>query len=165
MSASADVLAQAKVEIDLAAIPEGKNVCYFLSAHRCSAMVTDLLRTGNHQMARQARLHPPPHGRRNQRSRRHKVGVTTRPATRLRPRQEARMAHNAGYAFPSSPCHPHDRRTQHGQANLPSPSHQGYARTSAASPLANPATSAAGSAPATARTTTSPGARGRAPRR
>jgi hypothetical protein len=27
MSASADVLAQAKVEIDLAAIPEGKNVC------------------------------------------------------------------------------------------------------------------------------------------
>jgi hypothetical protein len=26
MSASADVLAQAKVEIDLAAIPEGKNV-------------------------------------------------------------------------------------------------------------------------------------------
>lgn len=30
MSASADVLAQAKVEIDLAAIPEGKNVCLFL---------------------------------------------------------------------------------------------------------------------------------------
>lgn len=28
MSASADVLAQAKVEIDLAAIPEGKNVRY-----------------------------------------------------------------------------------------------------------------------------------------
>lgn len=27
MSASADVLAQAKVEIDLNAIPEGKNVC------------------------------------------------------------------------------------------------------------------------------------------
>jgi hypothetical protein len=32
MSASADVLAQAKVEIDLAAIPEGKNVrCPFLA--------------------------------------------------------------------------------------------------------------------------------------
>lgn len=30
MSASADVLAQAKVEIDLAAIPEGKNVCALL---------------------------------------------------------------------------------------------------------------------------------------
>lgn len=30
MSASADVLAQAKVEIDLADIPEGKNVCLFL---------------------------------------------------------------------------------------------------------------------------------------
>jgi hypothetical protein len=28
MSASADVLAQAKVEVDLAAIPEGKNVRY-----------------------------------------------------------------------------------------------------------------------------------------
>ena len=31
MSASADVLAQAKVEIDLAAIPEGKNVSVPLS--------------------------------------------------------------------------------------------------------------------------------------
>ena len=31
MSASADVLAQAKVEIDLAAIPEGKNVCALLT--------------------------------------------------------------------------------------------------------------------------------------
>jgi hypothetical protein len=28
MSASADVLAQAKVEVALASIPEGKNVCY-----------------------------------------------------------------------------------------------------------------------------------------
>jgi hypothetical protein len=28
MSASADVLAMAKVEVDLSAIPEGKNVCY-----------------------------------------------------------------------------------------------------------------------------------------
>lgn len=34
MSASADVLAQAKVEIDLAAIPEGKNVrLILLSCH------------------------------------------------------------------------------------------------------------------------------------
>lgn len=31
MSASADVLAMAKVEVDLAAIPEGKNVRSFLS--------------------------------------------------------------------------------------------------------------------------------------
>ncbi len=42
MSASADVLAQAKVEIDLAAIPLGKNVCFSLSlslsAHRCNVM-------------------------------------------------------------------------------------------------------------------------------
>ena len=35
MSASADVLAQAKVEIDLAAIPEGKNVS---SAVRCGIL-------------------------------------------------------------------------------------------------------------------------------
>lgn len=28
MSASADVLAMAKVEVDLSAIPEGKNVCF-----------------------------------------------------------------------------------------------------------------------------------------
>lgn len=28
MSASADVLAMAKVEVDLSTIPEGKNVCY-----------------------------------------------------------------------------------------------------------------------------------------
>lgn len=28
MSASADVLAMAKVEVDLSVIPEGKNVCY-----------------------------------------------------------------------------------------------------------------------------------------
>jgi ubiquinol-cytochrome c reductase iron-sulfur subunit len=28
MSASADVLAMAKVEVDLNAIPEGKNVCH-----------------------------------------------------------------------------------------------------------------------------------------
>lgn len=33
MSASADVLAQAKVEIDLGAIPEGKNVSAPFSRH------------------------------------------------------------------------------------------------------------------------------------
>lgn len=33
MSASADVLAQAKVEIALGAIPEGKNVCYYSNPH------------------------------------------------------------------------------------------------------------------------------------
>jgi ubiquinol-cytochrome c reductase iron-sulfur subunit len=35
MSASADVLAQAKVEIDLAAIPEGKNVRLKYSRLEC----------------------------------------------------------------------------------------------------------------------------------
>ena len=37
MAASADVLAQAKVEIDLAAIPEGKNVRF-----TCSLLPADL---------------------------------------------------------------------------------------------------------------------------
>ena len=37
MSASADVLAQAKVEIDLAAIPEGKNVMN-LQYHQISGL-------------------------------------------------------------------------------------------------------------------------------
>jgi ubiquinol-cytochrome c reductase iron-sulfur subunit len=35
MSASADVLAMAKVEVDLATIPEGKNVC--LSSYTIAA--------------------------------------------------------------------------------------------------------------------------------
>jgi hypothetical protein len=33
MSASADVLAMAKVEVDLAAIPEAKNVCTITTHH------------------------------------------------------------------------------------------------------------------------------------
>jgi ubiquinol-cytochrome c reductase iron-sulfur subunit len=39
MSASADVLAQAKVEIDLSAIPEGKNV-------RISPFLTPMIKLG-----------------------------------------------------------------------------------------------------------------------
>lgn len=61
MSASADVLAQAKVEIALDTIPEGKNVCVeapFLSSNmlrRCYA--------GYYQVAWQARPHPSPYCR------------------------------------------------------------------------------------------------------
>lgn len=59
MSASADVLAQAKVEIDLAAIPEGKNVrpalLHVFSEER------KLMRSGHYQVARQACLHPTPY--------------------------------------------------------------------------------------------------------
>lgn len=58
MSASADVLAQAKVEIDLSAIPEGKNVCLIMANGWKNPSVTIL---GHHQMAGEARFHPPPH--------------------------------------------------------------------------------------------------------
>ena len=87
MSASADVLAQAKVEIDLAAIPEGKNVrSSLLTSSKLATIPTTLTmlrEIGNRQMARQARLHPPPHPRRDQSRRRHKMGNITGPATRL----------------------------------------------------------------------------------
>jgi len=59
MAASADVLAQAKVEISLGAIPEGKNVGSLTSAPASRPHLMHIL--GHHQMARQARLHPPPH--------------------------------------------------------------------------------------------------------
>ena len=59
MAASADVLAQAKVEISLGAIPEGKNVRPLTCAHLLGSHLTHTL--GHHQVARQARLHPPPH--------------------------------------------------------------------------------------------------------
>lgn len=59
MSASADVLAQAKVEIDLASIPEGKNVRLRRWTDTC---VKSDERLGRHQMARQAGLHPSPDG-------------------------------------------------------------------------------------------------------
>jgi|SRR3569833_1749850 len=67
MSASADVLAMAKVEVDLATIPEGKNVSW---KHMHGERTTEEERkkkranpdghTGHHQVARQARLHPAP---------------------------------------------------------------------------------------------------------
>jgi ubiquinol-cytochrome c reductase iron-sulfur subunit len=59
MSASADVLAQAKVEIDLSAIPEGKNVR--LPRRRVPPQFRQLTAAGHYQVARQARLHPTPH--------------------------------------------------------------------------------------------------------
>lgn len=59
MSASADVLAMAKVEVDLSTIPEGKNVRDLNN----KSWVWILTGAGDHQMARQARFHPPPNGR------------------------------------------------------------------------------------------------------
>jgi len=55
MSASADVLAQAKVEIDLSTIPEGKNVCL---KYRFIKLESLLDSAGHYQMARQASVHP-----------------------------------------------------------------------------------------------------------
>jgi hypothetical protein len=60
MSASADVLAMAKVEVDLSAIPEGKNVCYNRSMNGEYKM---LIALGHCQMAWQTRFHPPPNSR------------------------------------------------------------------------------------------------------
>lgn len=57
MSASADVLAQAKVEIGLGAIPEGKNVCSIFPSHSPLARSPYAIRylthseTGYHQVA------------------------------------------------------------------------------------------------------------------
>lgn len=62
MSASADVLAQAKVEIALGSIPEGKNV-RLLQLSKYLQPLTH--QTGHHQMAWQARLHPSPYQRRD----------------------------------------------------------------------------------------------------
>lgn len=63
MAASADVLAQAKVEIALGSIPEGKNVCSGLPSFHCASTISDqnFLKIGHHQVAWQARLHPSPH--------------------------------------------------------------------------------------------------------
>lgn len=66
MSASADVLAMAKVEVDLATIPEGKNVSVSTPGEANAArgynegvFLTNSI-VGHHQVARKARLHPTP---------------------------------------------------------------------------------------------------------
>ena len=63
MAASADVLAQAKVEIDLSTIPEGKNVRYIFFIKQLLWRIVDIQSPGHHQMARKASLHPTPHPR------------------------------------------------------------------------------------------------------
>lgn len=94
MSASADVLAQAKVEVALDAIPEGKNVRFHhfslfssnarnslrfydkilllrFNAQICSNIANNHDNTGRHQVAWKASLHSPPHRFRDPRSRVH----------------------------------------------------------------------------------------------
>jgi hypothetical protein len=61
MSASADVLAQAKVELAIASIPEGKNVRQSLSEYaRLLALISA---QDSHQMAWKARFYSPSHER------------------------------------------------------------------------------------------------------
>ena len=61
MSASADVLAMAKVEVDLSTIPEGKNVRFALIGYGRGADGY----TGHYQMAGQACLYPSPNSGRD----------------------------------------------------------------------------------------------------
>ena len=77
MSASADVLAMAKVEVDLNTIPEGKNVrdqSYgregLLDRLILLSLMLILLKCfpGHHQMARQTCLHPSSYSGRDPRS-------------------------------------------------------------------------------------------------
>lgn len=66
MSASADVLAQAKVEIDLAAIPLGKNVGPFDDSsyiYNPEIPAYVKVRAGHYKMAWKTGIHPASHGR------------------------------------------------------------------------------------------------------
>lgn len=87
MSASADILAMAKVEVDLSTIPEGKNVCIINQL----GPIEILTGTGPYQMARQASLHPPPNSRRDQGGREREGRVIARSPERCGSCQETRM--------------------------------------------------------------------------
>ena len=71
----------------------------FLFREESSKWQNDLIsrNTGDYKMARQTRLHPPPHRRRNQRSRRHGLAFVTRSSARLRACEETGMVDNAWY--------------------------------------------------------------------
>lgn len=106
MSASADVLAQAKVEVDLSAIPLGKNVSSALLSTfppppdpPAQSPAHTACIQGHNQMARETRFHPSSNPRGNKRRRRYQMGNPTRSPAGLGSCQESRMAHNAGYWF------------------------------------------------------------------
>lgn len=79
MSASADVLAQAKVEVGLGAIPEGKNVRDLIL--HCvlppgipggNGNINMYMTIGYHQVAWQARLYPSPYSGGDRRGQQHR---------------------------------------------------------------------------------------------
>lgn len=97
MSVSADILAMAKVEVDLNAIPEGKNVSTGpADAHARPARQAHSRCAGHHQVAGKARLRPAPHPGRDRPGQQGQHRLPPRPPVRRRPRQEARVAGHAG---------------------------------------------------------------------
>ena len=88
MSASSDVLALAKVEVDLSEISEGKvSFSYLILRHQLSIVATER----HYQVARKARLHPTSYRRRDQRGERMRRQELARPPDRRRSSQEARV--------------------------------------------------------------------------
>jgi hypothetical protein len=148
MSASADVLAQAKVEVDLAAIPEGKNVIIkwrgkpVFIRHRTEDEIKE---------AESVKYVSP--------STQHSTPDTNLCVFVL---QDRTYANSRGAASNHSEI---PRRTKTASRSPNGSSCWACAHTWAVSPSARPATSAAGSARATARIMTSPAGFERALRR
>ena len=76
MSATKDVLALASAEFDVSAVEEGQTITVCFSV-RMYAIDASRIHTG--QVARQAGLHPPPHGRRDRVERSRVAGRTQGP--------------------------------------------------------------------------------------
>lgn len=160
MSASADVLAQAKVEIDLNAIPEGKNV-RFTSPLPLSPSPAQPLTQYTIQVIIKWRGKPVFIRHRTEDE--IKEAEDTKWESLRDPQPDSERVQKPewlimiGKSPPPSPHSLNIANQKPQKTNPSSPPHQAYAPTSAASPSAKPVTSAAGSVPATARITTFPG--------
>jgi hypothetical protein len=97
MSASADVLAMAKVEVDLSSIPEGKNVSRNMVKHNAATLLNGS--SGYHQVARQARLHPTPNPGRDRPGKQGQHLCSPRSRGGQRPCQEPSVAYHVGYVI------------------------------------------------------------------
>ena len=153
MSASADVLAQAKVEIDLAAIPEGKNVRFTSPLPPANLLAQPLT-----QFIVQViiKWRGKPVFIRHRTEDEIKEAEQTKWESLRDPQPDSERVQKPEWLIMIGTTSPTPLQT------TPSPStntsaYQAYVPTWAASPLAKPATSAAGSVPATAPTTISPG--------